>query len=286
MSHIIVKDIHKSYKKNQVLNGLSFECKNEILFLAGKNGAGKTTFIRLALGLDKEDKGSIDFDGERNLGVVFDTPSLYQNLTCNENINILCTGYLDDKPYIDKILKTLRIDSSLLKKRVGKCSFGQQHRISVAIALIRKPVYLFLDEPTIGLDPESWEMVRECILINKEKQNGSVIITGQDYFEMRNLADKILVLEKGKAKFCESIPSFINRFKQRIKLITDKEIVFDSELGKYMEKKEMIGNEHHYYFENRDQVLDLIHNGNIKILHLSTEHIDLKDAFLRSIDIK
>lgn len=62
VSHIIVKDIHKSYKRNRVLNGLSFECKNEIVFIAGKNGTGKTTFIRLALGLDKEDKGSIDFE--------------------------------------------------------------------------------------------------------------------------------------------------------------------------------------------------------------------------------
>lgn len=205
MAKIIIKDLHKKFKRANVLNGLSFQIENEILFIAGRNGAGKTTLLRLLLNMERQDKGFIEIkddvtNASENICCVFDSTCLYQDMNCSENISILGTGYLNDKAHIDRIIDSLQI-KELLHKKVGRCSFGQQHRISMAIALIRKPVFLLLDEPTVGLDPMSWELVRAAVLANKNEQNGCVIITGQDYDALCDISDKILVLSDGISKF-------------------------------------------------------------------------------------
>ena len=216
MSSIIVNNLHKSFKSNHVLSGLSFECHNEIVFVAGLNGAGKTTLIRLALNLEFADKGTVslinDYEKplEDGIGVVFDTPCLYRKMTCKQNIGIFCTGYLDDKKHMQKVLDNLNIDSVLMRKNVDDCSFGQQHRVNVAIALIRKPTILFLDEPTIGLDPISWELIKDSIIQNKNEQGGCVVITGQDYHELGQMADKLLILRDGKSQYYGTVDDFVS----------------------------------------------------------------------------
>lgn len=217
MSKIIVDDLQKKYKKRAVLNGLSFKIENEILFIAGENGAGKTTLIRLILKMDKQDAGHIELlDDEKKpttrSAAVFDSPTLYMGMTCLENIHILGTGYLEDQGHVEKVIESLRI-RELLHEKVGNCSFGQQHRISVAIALIRKPVFLFLDEPTVGLDPVSWELVRDAVVNNQKEQNGCVIVTGQEYFALCNLSNKVLVLSGGAAKFFGTPDDLLSTYK-------------------------------------------------------------------------
>lgn len=216
MTSISVKDLHKNFKDNKVLKGLSFECNNEILFIAGRNGTGKTTFIRIALGLEFANKGSVTLTengqpiSKEDIGVVFDTPCLYPNKTCKENISILCSGYTADKKHLHSVLEKLDINKQMLSKKAGRCSFGQQHRLSMAIALIRKPKILFLDEPAIGLDPISWELIKQCILQNNKEQKGCTVLTGQDYFELGNIADKLLVLKNGVGEYFGTVDGFIN----------------------------------------------------------------------------
>ena len=217
MSAIVCENLYKQYRDKQVLNGFDFQCENSIMFLAGRNGAGKTTFIKIAFGMEKPDKGHVRFvrdysTKKHDIGVVFDTPCLYPHMSCQDNINIFCTGFLDDKAYVKTVLNNLHIDNELLHKSAGKCSFGQQHRISVAIALIRKPSFLFLDEPTIGLDPISWELVRNSIIKNKEEQNGCVVITGQDYFEMASFSNELVILDAGISKYTGSTKAFLESF--------------------------------------------------------------------------
>jgi len=131
-------------------------------------------------------------------------------MTCKQNINIFCTGYLDDKKHMQKVLDNLNIDSVLMRKNVDDCSFGQQHRVNVTIALIRKPTILFLDEPTIGLDPISWELIKDSIIQNKNEQGGCVVITGQDYHELGQMADKLLILRDGKSQYYGTVDDFVS----------------------------------------------------------------------------
>lgn len=88
MTKLVANNVSKKFKSHQVLQGLSFNCEDEILFIAGKNGAGKTTFIRLALGMERLDKGEIHYEGDKELstselrkGCVFDTPCLFMEMS-------------------------------------------------------------------------------------------------------------------------------------------------------------------------------------------------------------
>lgn len=291
MARILVENVHKKYKDKKVLNGLSFICENEILFLAGKNGAGKTTLIRLALGLDTPDKGSIAFLDNKNkkdnkIGVVFDTPCLFGQMTCKENINILCTGYLNDKEYVQEILDGLNINDDLLRQKASNCSFGQQHRVSVAVALIRKPMFLFLDEPTVGLDPVSWELVRNSIIKNKEQQNGCVIITGQDYFEMADFSDKILILDNGKSKYFGGTKDLISSFPVAVSVVSSNELPTEF-LEICKEKIENSDKTYTYRFKEdvtNDMVIKLLDKHRISVNSLMSNRISLKEAVYKIIN--
>lgn len=289
MAKIEVAELHKKYKSNKVLCGLDFICEDEIMFLAGKNGSGKTTFIRIAVGMERADSGKVKLISDNGtklsnrIGAVFDSPCLYQNITGKENLKLLCTGYLDDKKYSKKILDCLKIDDRFLATKACKYSFGQQHRLSVAISLIRKPTILFLDEPTIGLDPESWSYVRDGIMLNRHEQKGCVIITGQDYYELGNLANSVLVLSEGKAKYCGSTENLIQKFPKKMKLTT-KTQVLPKELMKFCSSCTPLENslfDFTFNVTELDKLFGIIKQNDIIIQNLSVEEASLKDAVLQ-----
>ncbi|MBE5927471.1 MAG: ABC transporter ATP-binding protein [Lachnospiraceae bacterium] len=288
MVKLIVNKIRKSYGKQVVLEDISFECVDEIVFIAGKNGVGKTTFIRLALGLDRPTSGEIHLleddeeIGNENIGVVMDTPALFTYLSGKRNIDILCAGYLKDRKYVERILNELELDRNLLSKKISKFSFGQKHRLSVAIALIRKPKILFLDEPTIGLDPVSWGLVKKTIHNNKKELGGCVIVTGQDYFEMKNFADKILIIKDGMNCIYDDIQSFLDKFPNQLIITTNNEDL-PNEIKKINVYKEYTSNGINYYFDAKfkESVVSLFAKYKIGIDNLLVREITLKDAFLQ-----
>ncbi|MEE1153616.1 MAG: ABC transporter ATP-binding protein [Acutalibacteraceae bacterium] len=288
MARIEANNLYKKYKSNNVLCGLDFICEDEIMFLAGKNGSGKTTFIRIATGMERADSGCVKLlSGSKKLsnqkvGAVFDSPCLYHNMTGKENLDILCTGHFDDKKYSDKILECLKIDNRFLSMKAEKYSFGQKHRLSVAIALIRKPTILFLDEPTIGLDPESWDYVRNGIMLNRSEQKGCVVITGQDYFELGSIADSILILSEGKSKYYGSIDEFVNKFPKMVKLTTNTNILPKS-LAVLSPSCNSCGDLLYNYTFNGvepEKIFSLIKDCDIVIKNISVEETSLKDAVL------
>lgn len=286
MSRIIAENVHKRFKDNQVLRGFSFCCENEIVFIAGRNGAGKTTFIRLALGMERPEEGTIELDrggeaAKEDVGVVFDTPFLYHQMTCKDNIEIFATGHLKDRAYVKEVLESLNIDDRMLRKKVGKCSFGQQHRVSVAIALIRRPRFLFLDELTVGLDPLSWELVRKSILRNKTERQGCTVITGQDYFELGGLADKLLVLDGGAAQYYGTVAGLIERYPKEIVLRTDN-LPLPDKLRSYLVASELDADGYMVYRfkveKDEQKILKLIQQNVTIIKQLTTKESTLKDA--------
>lgn len=170
MSDISVINLKKKFNKKTILNDISFSTNGEFLFLAGRNGAGKTTLINCALELTDIDAGYVKYDTKtlkdvRNqVAVVFDSAKLYLNFTGYTNIKIFNSKNRKDTHYVNEILEALELSHELLQKKVKTYSFGQRHRLAVAIAMINKPQYIFLDEPTIGLDPISWELTQKMLL--------------------------------------------------------------------------------------------------------------------------
>jgi ABC-2 type transport system ATP-binding protein len=163
---IEIKDLSFNYGKLKVIDGVSLAIPRGISFgLLGSNGAGKTTLIRLMVGLLKPKTGSITCLGKppspstaRNIGYMPQLPSLYTELTVNQNIDFFARiyGLRERKARSQRVDEVIKLVDLWPKKNVSvsQLSGGMKQRVSLACAIVHNPPLLFLDEPTVGLDPE------------------------------------------------------------------------------------------------------------------------------------
>ena len=200
----------KKYKNFQVLNGLTMNIpRGSIYGLVGKNGAGKTTLIRLICGLQEPTSGNYHLYGisndskkitksRRRLGAVVETPSIYANMTAEDNLKqqYLILG-LPSYDGIPELLKLVGLENSG-KKKAKHFSLGMKQRLGIAIALVGDPDFLVLDEPTNGLDPQGIVEIRELILrINRERQI-TVLISSHILDELSRLATHYGIIDNGR----------------------------------------------------------------------------------------
>lgn len=215
--HLVSDNVIRNFSNKQVLRGFSFRAESSrVTFLAGENGAGKTTWMRIATGLLPPTQGVVLYDdlkiaaARQSFAVVFDEPPVYANLSGLDNLRVLSGLSKFNEQWKTRIFQALKLEPDFLKQRAGRYSLGQRHRLAVAAALLRQPLYLMLDEPTIGLDPSSWELVSGC-LRQMADEGAVIIVTGQDFHLMEELVDEIIVLHNGRAIFTGNIVEFISR---------------------------------------------------------------------------
>lgn len=210
MENIIkLKGLRKSFKDTEVLKGVDFEVqRGEIFALLGSNGAGKTTTINILSTLLKSDGGTASvcgFDVSRQPGKVRENISLTgqfaavdEILTGKENLLLIAKlrGITNPVQVADDLLKRFGLTDAA-NKRAGTYSGGMKRRLDIAMSLIGNPPLIFLDEPTIGLDPEGRLEVWKTV---KELAGGGVtiLLTTQYLDEAEQLADKIAILNEGK----------------------------------------------------------------------------------------
>lgn len=219
--------LHKWYGKRHILKGLSFEAKsNQVTLLAGRNGVGKTTWLRLALGLGYPSKGSVLYDGKtidkvrEQVAIVCDEPPVYPHLSGGENLKLLSSIRRPDKKWASHIKEILNLEPHFLTLKAGEYSLGQRRRLAIAAAMLRKPNYLFLDEPTVGLDPVAWSMVKQS-LKSLASNDTAVILTGQDFNELEKLIDRIVILHDGKIAFEGDVLQLLKRRPPRVRISTN-----------------------------------------------------------------
>ena len=179
---LTARSLGKRYKNFKALNDFSIHVpKGAIYGFVGKNGAGKTTFIRLVCGLQEPSAGSYAIYGTENndpgisrcrrrMGAVVETPSIYQDMTAEDNLKEQYR--IIGLPSFDSIPELLRLVGleNTGKKKAKHFSLGMKQRLGIAIALAGNPDFLILDEPVNGLDPQGIIEVRELILkLNREK---------------------------------------------------------------------------------------------------------------------
>ena len=200
----------KYYKHFKALNGLTMHVpKGAIYGIVGKNGAGKTTLIRLLCGLQEPSKGSFCLYGVQNnhkgiqrarrrIGAVVETPSIYLNMTAEENIKeqYRVLG-LPSFEGIKELLDLVGIGDTG-KKKAKNFSLGMRQRLGIAIALCGDPDFLVLDEPVNGLDPQGIIEMRELILkLNRERQI-TVLISSHILDELSRLATHYGFIDNGQ----------------------------------------------------------------------------------------
>ncbi len=212
MNNVIsVKNLTKKYKNLTAIDNLSFDVhEGEILGLLGPNGSGKSTTINCLLSLLNFEQGTIkifgkemtpeSYDIKRNIGVIFQEVAVFDELTVYENIDYFCGLYITDKneraTYIEDAIKLVGLEE--FKKFYPKqLSGGLLRRLNIACGIAHKPKLIFLDEPTVAVDPQSRNNILDGI--KKLRDEGATILYTTHYMEeVELLCDRIIILDKGK----------------------------------------------------------------------------------------
>ena len=199
-----VKNVTKVIGHNLIIDDVSFKLeKGKIYGLVGKNGSGKSTLLKIIMGLYKS-SGEVIINGSnlyykfgdaiREVGGIVDFVSFYDFLTAIENMRYFALVYEVSFERIENLLKLVNLDKDD-KRHVSKYSLGMKQRLGIAIALLKDPSILILDEPINGLDPEGIREIRNILLSFKDK---TVIVSSHILSEVEKVADEILFVKNKK----------------------------------------------------------------------------------------
>ncbi|HEY1305190.1 MAG TPA: ABC transporter ATP-binding protein [Vicinamibacterales bacterium] len=206
-----VSSLHKSFGSTAAVDGVSFTVeRGQLLGLLGPNGAGKTTTVSMISGLVTPDRGEITIDGvrlsgdtdpvKRRIGLVPQDLALYDELSANANLRLFGSLYSLSSRALDAAITSSLTLVGLLDRasdKVKTYSGGMKRRLNLAAGLLHDPDILLLDEPTVGVDPQS----RNAIFDNLEhlKSRGKALLYTTHYMEeAERLADRIVVMDHGR----------------------------------------------------------------------------------------
>jgi phospholipid/cholesterol/gamma-HCH transport system ATP-binding protein len=214
---VAVQQLHKSYGSHNVLNGISLSVnRGETLAVLGRSGTGKSVLLRIIIGLEKPDSGSVCIRGQeiaglsvdemgevrKKMGFLFQHSALYDSLTVAENVAFPLVHHRREMPRserddcVNRLLSEVGMEGNL-SKMPSDISGGMQKRVGLARALALEPDILLLDEPTAGLDPISSGEINELILkLQRERQMASIVVT-HDMHSARTIANRLALLDQG-----------------------------------------------------------------------------------------
>ncbi len=212
MKFIEIKNLTKRFNDKLVIDNVSLGIeKGEIFGLLGPNGAGKSTLINLMVGLLKIDRGEVVIGGyniskeplkaKEKIGLVPQEIALFENLNAKENLEYWGGLYgLRGVMLRERINEALEIAAlqEHIKKPVKKYSGGMKRRLNIAAAMMHHPEVLIMDEPTVGIDPQSRNHIFEVVKKMNKEYNSTIIYTSHYMEEIEALCDNIFILDLGK----------------------------------------------------------------------------------------
>ena len=210
MEYILeTQDLTKVYGNKEAAKDVNLHiAAGQIYGLIGRNGAGKTTIMRIISGLSLPTSGSYSLFGKtgyamgkmlRNVGVLIEAPGIYPRLSAYENIKIKCiaTG-MNKKGYAENVLESVGLDQSDWKKTAGAYSLGMRQRLGIGLALVGDPKILILDEPINGLDPQGIAEVRQTLANLRDEKGITIMISSHILDELAKVADCFGVINEGR----------------------------------------------------------------------------------------
>jgi ABC-2 type transport system ATP-binding protein len=205
-----IKNLRKSYGAKEVISGLHFHVeKGDILGLIGPNGAGKSTTIRIVTDVEQSSEGSIYYDGKETklditnfknrLGVVPQEIAVYDDLSAYDNVRFFCSIYgYSGKELKERAEEALRFVGlwDRRRERPTKYSGGMKRRLNIACSIAHSPELLIMDEPTVGIDPQSRNHIMETIKTLNER--GTTVIYVSHYMEeIEEICNRVVIVDHG-----------------------------------------------------------------------------------------
>jgi len=227
---IEIKDLHKSFGKNNVLRGVNLNIETgETIVVIGKSGCGKSVLLKHIVGLIMPDSGFIKVEDQtvnelnikdlyklrKKFGFLFQGAALFDSMTVEENISLALNE--SDNGYTTQEIKKLVAEKLEMVELPGtqnlkpaELSGGMKKRVGLARALITNPDYILYDEPTTGLDPIMADSIDILIKDLTEKLNVTSIVVTHDMYSVKNVANKVAMMNDGKIYFIGSQKDLIN----------------------------------------------------------------------------
>jgi phospholipid/cholesterol/gamma-HCH transport system ATP-binding protein len=214
---VVVKDLRKSFGPQKVLNGIDLTiARGETLALLGRSGTGKSVFLKLLIGLQSPDSGSILLNGQeitglkedkldeirKRIGFLFQHAALYDSMTVEENVAFPLRRHtkLSDaerRDRVHKLLSSVGMEQDL-GKMPSQISGGMQKRVGLARALALDPEIVLFDEPTAGLDPITAAEIGNLISQLKESRDMTSVVVTHDIHGAKSFSDRLVLLNEGK----------------------------------------------------------------------------------------
>jgi urea transport system ATP-binding protein len=207
-----VESVDLFYGASQALHGVSAAAgKGKVTCVLGRNGVGKTSLIRAIAGLTPVKAGRIDFDGaditrmpaaaraRHGIALVPQGREIFAQLTVEENLRTgLAVLSRKDRKLPEDIFELFPVLQSMLRRRGGDLSGGQQQQLAIARALVMRPKLLLLDEPTEGIQPSIIKDIERVIALLRDRGTMAIVLVEQYFDFARRLADTFLVLDRGR----------------------------------------------------------------------------------------
>ncbi len=228
---VVVQSLVKSFDEIKAVDGVSFEVKQGTCFgLLGPNGAGKSTTISMIVGTLNPDQGQVLIDGQaiksetdpirQKIGYVPQEIALFDEINCHQNLSFFASLYGVDKAEMEARANEV-LDIVGLKDRANEpikdFSGGMKRRLNIAVALIHKPKLLVLDEPTVGVDPQSRNAIFD--VLEKLKADGMTLIYTSHYMEeIERMCDQIAIIDNGKVMIEGTLEQLLGTLESRFKL--------------------------------------------------------------------
>lgn len=270
--------------------------KGSIYGFLGPNGSGKTTTIRLLLGLLKKKSGNIavlnkSFSTNRILnlskvGALIEAPSLYNHLSANDNLKIALRyrkGIKSER--INEVLEVVKL-SHVKNKKVKAFSLGMKQRLGLAIALLSNPEILILDEPTNGLDPQGILEMRELIKTLNKDFGTTILISSHLLDEIEKTCTHVGIIQNGKILFQNTVDSLLNSKEASLKVnieTNDSELFVEAIKPIYLNKEIINNTEAVLTLSNKEDIPKLVDKAmknKVKVYQLKIMN-NLEDVFLK-----
>ena len=282
----------KMYKDKAAVKQLNMSVREgEIYGFIGKNGAGKSTTMKMLCGLAGPTSGEIRLFGKpvsdpvirRRMGVLIETPGLYPHMTARQNavLKARCLGLADERS-VDEAL-TLSGLSDAGTKKVKCFSMGMKQRLSIALALVGKPDLLILDEPINGLDPKNIAQLRSLLKKLNEEHKVTMLISSHILSEIDQMATHVGIIDKGQLIFQDRLSALHEHSRSRLRLrTTDNAQALDALRQKGIPAAEQDGQLilKDSSDDNVSRAIRLLVYANVGILRAEEAQMSLEDIFL------